>query len=106
MGLLPLALPATRHPERLALRPGDRIEIDAEADALVPRAPIAVAILCANGGSERFTAQAEVEHEREEIGRTHVRNSDTNAILVCRILLDKKKIKNITPHAHPTHLTE
>ena len=65
MGLLPLALPANRHPERLALRPGDRIEIDAEAGALAPHARIAVAILRADGGIERFTAQAEVETEME-----------------------------------------
>ncbi|MGV2495288.1 aconitate hydratase AcnA [Pelagerythrobacter aerophilus] len=65
MGLLPLALPANRHPERLALHPGDRIEIDAEAGALVPRAAIPVAILRAQSSIERFTAEAEIETEME-----------------------------------------
>src|SRR3546814_2142743 len=65
MGLLPLVLPANRHPERLALRPGDRIEIDAEAEALAPHAPIAVAIARADGRTETFTARAEVETEME-----------------------------------------
>jgi aconitate hydratase len=64
MGILPLRLPANRHPERLSLRPGDHIEIDAH-DGLAPHGGIAVAILRAEGSVDRFTAQAEVETDME-----------------------------------------
>ncbi len=61
MGILPLLLPADRHPNRLALRPGDRIEIDATQEAVVPHAEISVAIHRAGGQTERFTARAAIE---------------------------------------------
>jgi aconitate hydratase len=61
MGILPLRLPHDRHPAPLALGPDDRIEIDAPAETLVPRASVPVAIHRANGSVERFTARAEVE---------------------------------------------
>ncbi|MGI4797569.1 MAG: aconitate hydratase AcnA, partial [Janthinobacterium lividum] len=59
MGVLPLRLPAGLHPDTMALRPGDRIEVD--ADHIAPRAPVAAAIHRAGGPVERFTAQAAVE---------------------------------------------
>jgi aconitate hydratase len=61
MGLLPLRLPATQHPRRLALSPGDRIEIDVDAEALVPHSRVAVTVLRVDGGVERFFAHAEIE---------------------------------------------
>lgn len=65
MGILPLRLPATHHPSRLALEPGDRIEIDAPIEALAPHATIPVAILRRSGESEPFLAVAEVETGQE-----------------------------------------
>jgi aconitate hydratase len=59
MGILPIKLPADRHPTELRLAPGDRIEIDAHA--LTPRAPIPVTIHRAAGAVERFDATAAVE---------------------------------------------
>jgi aconitate hydratase len=61
MGILPLRLPADRHPSTLALAPEDRIEIDAPADTLTPRATVPVAIHRRDGGVERFAAAAQVE---------------------------------------------
>ncbi|WP_066817272.1 aconitate hydratase AcnA [Sphingomonas mali] len=61
MGILPLRLPADRHPSTLALAPEDRIEIEAPADTLTPRAIVPVAIHRRDGGVERFDAAAQVE---------------------------------------------
>jgi aconitate hydratase len=61
MGILPLRLPADRHPTMLALRAEDRIEIDVPADALEPRATISVTLRRADGSSDQFDASAEVE---------------------------------------------
>jgi aconitate hydratase len=61
MGVLPLRLPADRHPSLLKLRVEDRIEIDAPSDTLAPRAPVPVAVHRADGSVERFTARAEIE---------------------------------------------
>jgi aconitate hydratase len=61
MGVLPLLLPADHHPARLSLRPGDRIEIDAPAEGLVPRADVPVAIHRADGGVGKFMVRAAVE---------------------------------------------
>jgi aconitate hydratase len=65
MGILPLRLPADRHPSTLALRPEDRIEIDAPAETLAPRAPVLVAIHRHDRPVERFTARAEIETSLE-----------------------------------------
>src|SRR3569623_1251673 len=61
MGVLPLRLPAERHPSSLDLRVADRIEIDASVDRLVPRAMVPVTLWRADGSAERFEARAEIE---------------------------------------------
>jgi aconitate hydratase len=61
MGILPIKLPADRHPTELLLARGDRIEIDAHADALTPRARVPVRIHRASGRIESFDAIAAVE---------------------------------------------
>ncbi|SEJ74125.1 aconitate hydratase AcnA [Achromobacter sp. NFACC18-2] len=61
MGILPLRLPAGVTPATLQLAPGDRIEIDAQAAALTPRAGVPVRILRAAGGIEALSATAAVE---------------------------------------------
>jgi len=59
MGILPLRLPADRHPTMLGLQAEDRLEID--ASAVTPRATIAVTLHRADGRVEHFEARAEVE---------------------------------------------
>jgi aconitate hydratase len=59
MGIVPLRLPADRHPTMLQLAPGDTIELD--ATSMVPRAAIAVTLHRRNGTDESFTVMAEVE---------------------------------------------
>jgi aconitate hydratase len=61
MGILPIKLPAERHPTELLLAPGDRIEVDARSDTLTPRARIPVRIHRASGTIETFDAIAAVE---------------------------------------------
>ena len=51
MGILPLRLPPQWGPSRLQLAPGDRIDIDAPASALRPRAKVPVRVLRADGDS-------------------------------------------------------
>jgi aconitate hydratase len=65
MGVLPLVLPPQARPQDLALRPGDRIEVDAEVSQLEPRAPIAVAIHRLGGEVVRLPATAAVETRLE-----------------------------------------
>ncbi|MEN5343498.1 aconitate hydratase AcnA [Achromobacter mucicolens] len=65
MGILPLRLPDGVTPGTLRLEPGDRIDIDADAAALTPRAAIPVRILRAQGGTEPLTATAAVETRLE-----------------------------------------
>jgi len=67
MGVLPLRLPADAHPRQLALRAGDRIEIDAAEATLAPRAPVVVRVLRAGGATESFVATAAIE-TRLEVG--------------------------------------
>src|SRR3546814_1433458 len=45
----------------------------------------------------RHLFAALVEQARAQIGRAHVRTPVTNAHLVCRLLLEKKKTTHITP---------
>ncbi len=65
MGILPLRLPAGVNPATLKLVPGDRIEIDATADALSPRGAVPVRVRRADGRVEAFDAQASVETRLE-----------------------------------------
>ncbi|WKK18849.1 aconitate hydratase AcnA [Achromobacter insolitus] len=65
MGVLPLRLPAGVTPATLRIRPGDQIEIDAQAAALSPRMPVAVRILRAHGAVETLQATAAVETRLE-----------------------------------------
>ena len=65
MGILPLRLPAGVTPATLRVRPGDRIEIDAQAAALAPRMAVAVRILRAGGAVETLQATAAVETRLE-----------------------------------------
>src|SRR3546814_20931274 len=62
-------------------RPADRVEAD-EAHALVVEGPVRVAVQ-----ATELLAEIEIP----EIGRAHVRTPVTNAHLVCRLLLEKKK---------------
>jgi len=61
MGILPLRLPAERHPNSLHLRPGDQILIDADPERISPRCPVLVTIHRASGTAETFTAIAAIE---------------------------------------------
>jgi aconitate hydratase len=65
MGILPLRAPAECAPERLRIAPGDRIEIDAPAGAIEPRAAIAVRIHRIGGSVEFYEAIAAVETRLE-----------------------------------------
>ena len=65
MGILPLQLQDGENPNRLALQPGDRIEIDATPDALAPRAPVPVHVVRRNGQREAVPAVAAVETQLE-----------------------------------------
>ncbi len=61
MGILPVRLPADRHPATLGLKPGDTIEIEAAPEQLSPRTLVPVTIHYAEGSTLRFDAHAEVE---------------------------------------------
>jgi aconitate hydratase len=61
MGILPLRLPADRHPSTLHLRPGDQIVIDADPATISPRSAVPVTIRRASGESETFIASAAIE---------------------------------------------
>ncbi|ALK34679.1 aconitate hydratase [Burkholderia plantarii] len=65
MGILPLRFAAGAHPARLALRPGDRLAIDAPAHALTPRCAVRVTIERADGRVEPIAATAAVETRLE-----------------------------------------
>ncbi len=65
MGILPLRLPPGVGPRMLRIRPGDRIEIDADAAALAPRCAVAVRLHRADGRVEAFDATAAVETRLE-----------------------------------------
>jgi len=65
MGIVPLRLPAGVHPRTMAIAPGDRIEIDAAPERLVPRGPVPVRLLRGDGRVESWTATAAVETAHE-----------------------------------------
>ncbi|MBP0597540.1 aconitate hydratase AcnA [Herbaspirillum sp. LeCh32-8] len=65
MGILPLRLPAGMAPAELAIAPGDRIEIAADAAALQPRCEVPVRLLRKDGRVETIAARAAVETQLE-----------------------------------------
>jgi hypothetical protein len=65
MGILPLRVPPECAPERLRIAPGDRIEVDAPAAALEPRAKVTVSMHRADGAIETYQATAAVETRLE-----------------------------------------
>lgn len=65
MGILPLLLPQGITPQTLALRPGDRITVDAPDAGLQPRCAVPVQVLRTNGERQTFSARAAVETQLE-----------------------------------------
>jgi aconitate hydratase len=65
MGILPLRVPPECAPEVLRIAPGDRIEIDAPATAIEPRAKVPVSVHRVNGTIETYEATAAVETRLE-----------------------------------------
>jgi aconitate hydratase len=65
MGILPLRLPKGTGPTTMALRPGDRIEIDAKPESMSPRCDVPVRILRADGRIESMIASAAIETQLE-----------------------------------------
>ena len=65
MGILPLRMSAGIHPKTLALRPGDRLEVDAPIGALAPRCAVPVRVVRADGSSTALDATAAVETQFE-----------------------------------------
>lgn len=66
MGILPLGLPAGITPTTLSLTPEDRIEIDASAEHLAPRAPVTVRVHRHHDGKvQEFVATALIETAAE-----------------------------------------
>jgi aconitate hydratase len=61
MGILPLRLPHAWHPDALKLVPGDEVEVHADPQALVPRAPIRVVLRRGSGATESCEATALLE---------------------------------------------
>jgi aconitate hydratase len=65
MGVLPIRLPRGVTPDTMNIQPGDQLEIDASAAALVPRCAIPVRITRDAGGIETFIGTAVVETQLE-----------------------------------------
>ncbi|MDM0112002.1 aconitate hydratase AcnA [Variovorax sp. J22R133] len=65
MGILPLRLPEGVNPQTLALKPGDRIEIDADPKRIAPLCEIGVCVIRANGEVESMRAIAAIETQLE-----------------------------------------
>ena len=65
MGILPLRLPDGLSPTHLAIAPGDRIEVQADAQAVQPRCLVPVRLHRAGGAIEAFDAVAAVETRLE-----------------------------------------
>ncbi|OWJ66674.1 aconitate hydratase AcnA [Inquilinus limosus] len=61
MGVLPLRLPADRHPDALALAPEDWIEIDALGETLRPHSIVTVRICRTQGQVDTFETVAAIE---------------------------------------------
>jgi aconitate hydratase len=65
MGILPLKLPAGITGASLQLKPGDRIEVDANALSLAPRCKVGVRVLRLGGEVQEILATAAVETQLE-----------------------------------------
>jgi aconitate hydratase len=65
MGILPLRFATGTGPDTLNLQPGDKLEVDAPAEALSPRWKVAVRIVRADGNVEPVDATAAVETQLE-----------------------------------------
>ncbi|PVX84818.1 aconitate hydratase AcnA [Paraburkholderia unamae] len=65
MGILPLRFAPGIHPDTLALGPGDRLEIDADAGTISPRCAVPVRIVRADGRVEAIDVRAAVETQLE-----------------------------------------
>ena len=65
MGILPLRMPPECAPEGLRIAVGDRIEIDAPADAIAARAAVTVRVHRLGGTVEAYTAVAAIETRLE-----------------------------------------
>lgn len=61
MGILPLRLPQGLNPQTLALQPGDRIQIEADAAQLQPRCAVPFHVIRKGGVVESYAATAAVE---------------------------------------------
>src|SRR3546814_7391530 len=98
-GLSARAHPVDDPTRPAALQPAARCSVVAPvrrpADGLdghaLPRVPPAVGAACA-------AVHGDGACERREIGRSHVSTPVTNAPLVCRLLLEKKKTNQKTKH--------
>lgn len=65
MGILPLHLPDGWRPTGMALRPGDRLEIDWTPDAWEPRLAITIRLMRSDGRVKHGTAIAAIETKAE-----------------------------------------
>lgn len=65
MGILPVRLEDGWCPQRMAMQPGDRVEVDAAPGRIEPRGPVAVRIVRADGRVEPVPARAAVETRME-----------------------------------------
>lgn len=63
MGILPLLMPEESRDLLQGLRPGDRVEINAEPENIAVRSQAPVTVLLANGTEHRFTARVAAETE-------------------------------------------
>ena len=61
MGVLPLELPSGTTPATLAIRPGDRFEIDAPAELLEPGSTCPVVLHRRDGGTQHFIARTAIQ---------------------------------------------
>jgi aconitate hydratase len=65
MGILPVRLPRGTGPHTLDIRPGDKIQVEAPADAIAPRCRIPIRIVRAGGAVDAIDATAAVETQLE-----------------------------------------
>ncbi|QBR03026.1 aconitate hydratase AcnA [Paraburkholderia pallida] len=65
MGILPLRFAPGTHPDRLALGPGDMLEVDADVATIAPRCKVPVRIARADGRVQAIEARAAVETQLE-----------------------------------------
>jgi len=65
MGILPVRLPRGIGPHTIDIKPGDKIHVEAPAQAIAPRCHIAVRIVRADGAIDEIDATAAVETQLE-----------------------------------------